>query len=145
MTQSIEHFNDLLQMAHAQPEQQRLLFVFVSTELPEAATPEQVRRYEEREGGALIPLFCADKLPEEVASFDALVTESTQFERPTQRWELVFTAALPGTLLKPPTEEDAQPHLERMVEAIKTGMVESYLPFNRLGEPVLLEHAGRGA
>ena len=145
MTESIRHFDDLLHMAHQQPERQRLLFVFVSIELPENATPEQARRFEERAGGALIPLFCADKLPEEIASFDALVTESTQFERPTQRWELVFAAALPGTLVNPPSAEEAEPHLNRMIEAIKTGMVESYLPFNRLGEPVLLEHAGRGA
>ena len=143
MASSIEHFDDLLDMAHQQAEQQRLLLVFAATELPENATPEQVRRYEQRSGGALVPLFCADKLPAEVPSFEALVAESEQFEHPTRRWELVFTAALPGTLLKPPSEEGTEPHLTRMVEAVKTGMTASYLPFNRLGEPVLLEHAGR--
>jgi hypothetical protein len=142
MTTDIHHFDDLLRLARGQRERQRLLFVFVGTELPENATAEQRASFEQGEGGALVPLMCADKLPEELASFDTLLAEARQFEHPSRPWALVFAAALGGTSTNPPSEDEAGAVLDRMVEAVKTGMIESYLPFNRSGEPVRLQ--GRG-
>lgn len=142
MTTEINHFDDLLQMARAQRERQRLLFVFAGTELPENATAEQRADFEQGEGGALVPLMCADKLPEELASFDTLLQEARQFEHPDHPWKLVFAAALGGSTETPPSEDDAGAVLDRMVEAVKTGMIDTYLPFNRSGEPVRLQ--GRG-
>lgn len=138
VTTEINHFDDLLRAARSQPERQRLLLVFAGSELPEDATPAQRERFARGEGGALVPLMCVDKLPEELDSFAALVSESSQFDNPAQPWRLVFAAALSGTSARPPSEEDADPVLRRMVEAIKTGGFGAYLPFNREGQPVRL-------
>ena len=97
MKREINNFDDLLRIARMRRERQRLLFVFVGTELPAGATPAQRAHFMQGEGGALVPLMCVDKLPSEVASFDALLRESQQFEQPGQPWSLVFTAALTGT------------------------------------------------
>jgi len=134
----INHFDDLLRAARTHRERQRLLFVFAGTELPDDATPEQRERFAQGEGGALVPLMCVDKLPEELDSFDTLLREAQQFENPAQPWRLVFTAALSGTPSQAPTEDDADPVLRRMVETVKTGAISTYLPFNREGQPVRL-------
>ena len=62
----ISSFDDLLQAARMQPEPQRLLFVFAAVELPDDATPAQRARFEAGQGGALVPLMCVDKRPEEI-------------------------------------------------------------------------------
>jgi hypothetical protein len=123
---NIENFNDLLQAARAQPLPQRLLFVFAGVELPEDCTPQQRADFEAGQGGALVPLMCVDKAPDELASFDALVQEAQQFG---QRWALVFTAA---------TDGDADKPLQAMVEAIKRGEIGAYIPFDAHGETVQL-------
>ncbi|MDE2414397.1 MAG: ribonucleotide reductase subunit alpha [Comamonadaceae bacterium] len=138
MKTEINSFDDLLRAARTHRERQRLLFVFAGSELPDDATPEQRERFAQGEGGALVPLMCVDRLPEELDSFDTLLRESQQFENPTQPWRLVFAAALSGTSAKAPTEDDADPVLRRMVEAVKTGAISAYLPFNREGLPVRL-------
>lgn len=126
-------FDDLLQSARAQTEPQRLLFVFTGVELPEDSTPVQRERFEAGQGGALVPLMCVDKRPEELSSFAALVQESSQFGHP---WGLVFAAALSGTASRPPTSEDAEEPLERMVQAIKDGKIGAFIPFDPQGQPV---------
>ena len=130
----ISTFDDLLQVARAQPEPQRLLFVFAGVELPDDATPEQRERFEAGQGGALVPLMCVDKRPDELASFSALVAESIQFG--PQPWGIVFAAAMSGTLDRAPTSEDAEAPLQRMVEAIKRGEHGSYIPFDPQGHTV---------
>ena len=131
----IASFDDLLQAARSQPEQQRLLFVFAGAELPDDATPEQRERFAAGHGGALVPLMYSDKLPGELTSFDALVQESQQFGHD---WQMVFAAALPGTPQRAPSSEDAEEVLQRMVEDIKRGAHGAFIPFNRQGEPVQL-------
>ena len=132
----IKHFDDLLHAARERRE--RLLLVFASAELPADATPEQRARFAQGEGGALAPLMCVDKPPEELASFDALLRESQQFEAPGQPWRLVFAAALAGPPGQAPSEGDVDRALHRMVDAVKAGTVSAYLPFNREGFPVRL-------
>ena len=134
----IDSFDDLLQVARGRKEPQRLLFVFAGSELPDGATPEQRERFARGQGGALVPLMCVDKRPEELESFDALLRESQLFELPGQPWRLVFTAALSGTLSQAPSDDDVERVLRRMVEAVKTGALGAYLPFNREGQPVRL-------
>ena len=134
----IDSFDDLLQVARGRKEPQRLLFVFSAVELPDDATPAQRARFEAGQGGALVPLMCVDKRPEELESFDALLRESQLFELPGQPWRLVFTAALSGTLSQAPSDDDVERVLRRMVEAVKTGALGAYLPFNREGQPVRL-------
>ena len=131
----IASFDDLLQAARSQPEQQRLLFVFATAELPDDATPEQRQHFAAGQGGALVPLMNSDKLPCELTSFDALVQESLQFGH---EWQMVFAAALPGTAQAAPSSEDAEAPLQRMVEDIKRGAHGAFIPFSRQGEPVQL-------
>lgn len=131
----IASFDDLLRAAHAQPEQQRLLFVFAGAELPDDATPAQRERFAAGQGGALVPLMFVDKRPDELASFADLVDESQQFGHD---WQMVFAAALPGTAQRAPSSEDAEEALQRMVEDIKRGAHGAFIPFNRQGEPVQL-------
>jgi hypothetical protein len=133
---NIEHFNDLLAAAKAQPLPQRLLFVFAGVELPEDATPEQRAAFEAGHGGALVPLMCVDKSPDELSTFDGLIGEAGQFG---QRWALVFSAALSGTHQRAPTNDDADKPMQAMVEAIQRGDIGAYLAFDRDGLPVRLD------
>ncbi|PWW44391.1 hypothetical protein [Melaminivora alkalimesophila] len=141
MTAEINHFDDLLEAARAQAERQRLLLVFVGSELPEGASAAQRAAFERGEGGALVPLLCVDKLPEELVSFDALVREAKEYALPDQRWQLVFAGALAGAGGRGPSDADTDGALSRMVEAIKSGALGSYLPFDRAGRPVQLGRA----
>ena len=131
----IASFDDLLQAARAQPELQRLLFVFAGAELPDDATPAQRASFAAGQGGALVPLMFVDKGPDELSSFGDLVDESKQFGKD---WQMVFAAALPGTPQRAPSSEDAEEALQKMVEDIKRGAHGSFIPFNRQGEPVQL-------
>ena len=132
----ISSFDDLLQAARQQPEPQRLLFVFAAVELPDDATPAQRERFAAGQGGALVPLMCVDKTPQELASFSALVDEARQFTAPGHDWAMVFAAALSGTLNQAPTSADAEAPLQRMVDAIKGGQLNAFIPFDRNGQPV---------
>ncbi len=130
---TILSFDDLLQAARAQPEAQRLLFVFTGVELPEDSTPVQRARFEAGQGGTLVPLMCVDKRPDELTSFAALAQESSQFGHV---WGLVFAAALSGSVNRAPTSEDAEEPLQRMVESIKQGRIGAFIPFDPQGQPV---------
>ena len=131
----IRNFDDLLQAARAQPDPQRLLFVFAGAELPEHPTARQRAEFEAGEGGELAPLMCVDKAAADLAGFDALCTEAARAGPP---WAIVFTAALSGRGGKPPSGADIDAALQHMVDAIKAGRLEGMLPFNRAGEPVHL-------
>ena len=89
----ISSYSDLIQASHSQQEPQRLLFVFCRAELPDEASPEERAAFERGEGGALTPVICVDKTPEEAPDFGALQEES----RATgQSWDVVFVAAMSG-------------------------------------------------
>ena len=130
---TISTFDDLLRSARNQSEPQRLLFVFATADLPDDATPEQRARFEVGQGGTLTPLMCVDKTPGELATFDALVAESREFERP---WDIVFVAALSGSAGRGPTSAQAEAPLQRMVESIKSGSIGGFIPFDGRGESV---------
>lgn len=132
---TISSFDDLLLATRQQAEPQRLLFVFSGAELPEDPTPAQRARFQAGVGGALTPLMCVDKTPEELDTFSALVEESRQFGH---EWAIVFVAALAGRRGLAPTSEDAEAPLQRMVESIKAGSLGSLIPFDRQGQPVML-------
>ena len=133
---NISTFDDLLRAAREQPEPQRLLFVFAGAELPEDSTPEQRRRFDAGAGGALIPLMCVDKTPDELGTFSELVEESRSLG---PEWTIVFVASLAGQRGHTPTSEDAEAPLQSMVESIKSGSHRSFIPFDRDGRPVLFE------
>lgn len=131
----ISNFDELLHAALQQPEPQRLLFVFAGAELPADATPEQRARFEAGEGGELAPQMTANKAPEEIGDFAALVEESRSHG---PEWALVFVAAMSGRDGQAPTLEQAEAPLRQMVESIKAGAIERFAVFDRLGHAVRL-------
>ncbi len=132
---NITSFDDLIVAARAQPEPQRLLFVFTRVELPDDCTPEQRASFEAGAGGSLTPLACLDKPPEEMDSFAELLEESRQF---MPDWTIVFAAAISGRNGQPPATEDAEEPLNKMVDMIKTGRVGSLIPFDAQGKTVMI-------
>jgi hypothetical protein len=133
---NIASFDDLVRAACAQPEPQRLLFVFANAEVPDDCTPAQRASFEAGQGGALVPLMSVDKKPEELGTFAALAEESRQF---APQWDIVFVASLPGRGGHAPTSADADRSLQHMIESIKAGTFGAFVPFNADGEPVLFD------
>lgn len=131
----ISSFSDLLIAATQQEQPQRLLFVFASAELPDDADATQAARFAAKQGGALAPLMCVDKLPGEVADFASLRQESLQMGK---AWEVLFVSSMSGRNGLPPGSAAAQPHLESMVAAIKAGRIEGFLAFDGEGEMLKL-------
>ena len=132
---SIASYEDLLRAARAQPEPQRLLFVFARAVLPDDSTPAQRSGFAAGQGGALEPLMSVDKAPEDLGSFAALVEESRQFG---PDWSVVFVASLAGRNGRAPTGDEADRSLQDMAESIKRGVFGAYIPFDRQGAPLLL-------
>lgn len=132
----IASFDDLLQAARAQPEPQRLLFVFTGAELPPDGTPEQRRHFEDGHGGTLIPLMYVDKTPDQIDAFADLVAESREMQC---EWSVVFVAALDGRDGRALTSAEAEAPLLRMIDAIKVGSLGAFIPFDRTGAPVLFQ------
>lgn len=126
-------FEDLLTAAGTQTEPQRLLFVFVSATLPESATDAQMQRHQQREGGTLSPVLCVDKLPSEVPSFTALLSES---RKTGIDWDLVFVAAMDGRAGVVPSSDEAAQPLRLMVNAINDGQISRFAAFDANGETV---------
>lgn len=132
---NIQTFDALLSAARQQPLPQRLLFVFAGVELPDDATPTQRLEFERGEGGALVPQMCVDKGVDELHSFDQLVREAEAFGQP---WGMVFAAAIAGTPGRLPSSTDAEQPLQDMVEAIRQGQLQAFIPFDPQGQAVAL-------
>lgn len=132
---NITSFEDLLAAARAQPSAQRVLLVFAGAELGSDATPEQRAAFAEGHGGELVPLMCVDKAVDEITSFAALVDESRRAGPP---WAIVFVTALSGTVDAAPDSKAAEAPLLRMVEGIRSGALTGMIPFDTLGQAVML-------
>ncbi len=126
-----QHFRQLLVAAAAEPEPQRLLFVFAAAELPDRATPEQEARFRAGRGGALGPLMCVDKAPQDLPDFKALVSEA---ERAGPPWSVVFAASLPGQEGRPPDKARIDLALETMVEAVRDGRISGFAAYGPDGD-----------
>ena len=133
---AISRFADLLEEARRQPEPQRLLFVFTRAELPDDPSEEQRQRFEQGEGGVLTPVLCVDKTPEELSDMASLVAES---QRTGVEWDIVFVGALSGRGRQAPTGDEAESHLQRMVESLQMGNTQRFLALDRQGEAVALQ------
>ncbi len=131
----ISSYTDLLKAANAEPDPQRFLFVFCRAELPDDASHAEKAAFANGEGGALTPVVCVDKTPDEVSDFGALVDESRQTG---QAWDVVFVAAMSGRGGMKPSSDEAQQPLTMMVESIRLGHVGNYLPLDRNGHAVSL-------
>jgi hypothetical protein len=131
----ISTFDDLLRAARQQPEPQRLLLVFAGASLPAGASTEQRARFEAGEGGELAPLMCVDKDPHVLTDFAALVAEAETLGPP---WTLVIAAALAGRAPLPPSDSQVDAALQGMVEAVRSGDLARFVPFDRQGQAVRL-------
>lgn len=132
----ISSFSDLLIAATQQEQPQRLLFVFASAELPDDVDATQAARFAAGQGGALAPLLCVDKLPDEVPDFASLRQESLQMGK---AWKVLFVSSMSGRNGLPPPSTAAQAHLDAMVAAIKAGRVDGLLAFDGEGEMLKLD------
>ena len=127
------HFDQLLQAAAAEPQPQRLLFVFANAGLPDDATPVQRQRFAAGSGGNLTPLMCVDKGTAELAGFEQLVAESKTAGPP---WDVVFAAGLAGRDGQPPSAQQVEQALEGMLERVRSGTIGSLLALDSSGEPL---------
>ncbi|MFO7530662.1 MAG: ribonucleotide reductase subunit alpha [Marinobacter sp.] len=131
----ISNYQDLIQVTREQAEPQRLLFVFCRAELPDDASADEKAAFERGEGGALTPVICVDKTPDEAPAFSALAQESQATGQP---WDMVFVAAMSGRGGVAPSSDEAQQPLTMMVEGIRMGYIGNYLPLNGQGEAINL-------
>lgn len=123
-------FDDLLAAARAQPEPQRLLFVFTRKYVDEHSSEEERERYRRGVGGALKPGVCVDKAVEEITDFAALVKEA---ELTRVYWDIVFVSTLSGRGGIAPNSDEAEQPLKFMITAINLGRVDHMVAFDRHG------------
>jgi len=118
-------------MTNEQAEPQRLLFLFANAE----STNEKKSKKHQR--GTISPVMCVDKLPADLSTYSALVKEADAIEK---NWNFVFIASLSGENGKAPTEEEAEPFLNKMTNDIATGNgIGRYVIFDREENPIELE------
>jgi hypothetical protein len=126
----ISMFSDLLSMANEQPDPQRLLFLFASTE----ATKKSRKRDDKK--GTIEPTMVVDKLPDELTSFAELVKEADTINK---EWDFVFIASLGGQNRQHPTSEEAEKYLNQMTDDVMTGTnISRYVVFDREENPIEL-------
>lgn len=133
MEQTHSFFDRLLQAAAAEPQPQRLLFVFAQSELPSDATPGQRAAYEAGSGGALTPLACVDRAAAELSTFEALRAESRAACPP---WQAVFVGAVAGRDGREAAPSLIDGMLASMVENIRAGRFDGYLALDCEGAPL---------
>jgi hypothetical protein len=76
-----------------------------------------------------------DKLPEEIASFAALLEES---KAAVPDWRILFVAAMDGRGGHAPNPDEAVQPLRMMVEQVKGGRIAQFLAVDREGQLVSL-------
>lgn len=128
------HFRQLVAAALDQPEPHQLLFVFAMAELPDDATPVQRERFLAGQGGALAPLMCVDKSPQDIADFDSLAAEAS---RAGPAWSVVFAAGLGGREGRPPAKAEIDQALQMMVEAVRDGAFHRFAAYDPAGDVVV--------
>ena len=117
---SITDYASLVASASEQEQPHRLLFTFTRAEAEPGG-----------QGKSLTPVLCADKLPDELKSFEALLEESKQMPA---HWDVVFVAGLAGSGGQPPASQECEAPLRTMVKALEEGRIDSLLAFDRSGE-----------
>ena len=102
----ITDYASLLSSARNQEQPQRLLFTFTQAQAQPGG-----------HGKSLTPVMCADKLPEELDSFETLKEESKQMQT---HWDVVFVAGLAGREGQPPAAQECEAPLRAMVTVYRT-------------------------
>ena len=119
----IASFEDLLTAAAAQEQPQRLLFAFSMAESAPGHRGADAPQ-------TLIPVMCADKPSEEVASFGQLASEAAEIGA---QWDMVMVSALAGEAGAQPQAGTVEQALRRMLRAIQDGQLDWMLAFDREG------------
>jgi len=126
----ISTFTELLTEAIEQDEPQRLLFLFAKAESEDSNNKSD-------QHGTLSPVMCVDKLPEDIESFATLTAEADSI---STDWDFLITVGLSGKGGMPPTEEEAEPFLNKMANDLSSGQsMSQYLVFDRSENQVLIE------
>lgn len=129
----IANFSDLLDMSVSQDQPQRLLLLFANAE-GVSSNPKKQRK---QQHGAISPVMCVDKLPEEIESFKALVAEADNISK---EWNFIIIAGLSGENGVAPTTEDADPYLNQMANGLTMGEdLSRYLIFDRNENPIVMQ------
>jgi predicted component of type VI protein secretion system len=123
-------FDELIEMAHKQPEPQRILFVFAKIEYREGHGPE-----DENPDFSIEPHMYNDKTLKEITNFQALVDETVKDDFD---WQIVFVAGLGGSNGALPTLEVTDQHLQKMVDAIYQGVIRHFAAYDRNGKKIEL-------
>lgn len=130
----ITDFSSLLAVAAAQPEPQRLLFVFVKVVLPEDHDEDEAKRFEAGQGGGLLPVMQVDKDLDALSSFDQLAAEAREMG---EDWHMVLVAAMSGSNGQAPSAEQSGEALDAIIKTIHAGGdLSHYLAFDRQGDPI---------
>jgi len=121
-------FSELLTMATQEEQPQRLLFLFASVE---ESNPKKSKKHKK---GTITPVMCVDKLPAELSDFDALVKEADSLSK---TWDFVLISGLNGQNGVAPTEEDAEPFLNKMTNDVAGGQdLSRYMILDRKQQPI---------
>lgn len=135
----ISTFDDLLHAARSQAVPQHLLMLFMGAELPADATEAQRQDFSAGHGGALVPLMCVDKHPDQLDSFVQLCAEADGVHG---AWQLVLAGALCGEQGREPSGPAIDAVFERWIADIQQGQVQQVLgqtlAFTRNGAAVQL-------
>ena len=127
-------FKELLKLTHEQEQPQRLMFLFANAESTNSKKSKKSKKHQK---GTILPVMCVDKLPEELTTFAALKAEADTIE---ESWNFVFIASLSGENGMTPSEDDAEPFLNKMVNDVQTGNnVGRYVIYDRDENPIELE------
>ena len=78
--------------------------------------------------------MCVDKLPAELSDFDALMKEADSLNK---TWDFVLISGLNGQNGVAPTEEDAEPFLNKMTNDVASGQdLSRYMILDRKQQPI---------
>jgi hypothetical protein len=135
---NIEHFDDLLRAARAQPQPQCLLLVFVQVELPEDSSDAERADFEAGQGGALVPVMCVDLAPDRIAVLTGFEQLRAEADGRGAGWEMVLAGAMGGQAGRAPDDAAVGSALDRLVQRVQMGDIDGLIPFNRKGEALEL-------
>jgi len=135
---NIEHFDDLLRAARAQPQPQCLLLVFVQVELPEDSSEAERADFEAGQGGALVPLMSVDLAPDRIAVLTGFEQLRAEADGRSAGWQMVLAGAMGGQAGRAPDDAAVGSALDRLVQRVQMGDIDGLIPFNRAGEALEL-------
>lgn len=128
---SQDTFSLYLQDALKQTEPQLLIFVFTRLVLDDNATAEQRLAFEQGEGGRLLPVSCAYRLPAELSDFNDMNSVSGLIDKP---WDVVFISSIIEPSSQQPVSVDVNQVLQGMIDFVASGQVQQFLALDQKGD-----------